>query len=94
MRFAVAFGRVDPGHIGALAALDRLRVKFAHNLATKLNDQDELDVYNALAPKQREFVDSMRMSWQSFAGVLRTRSGQSPHFGQFGRFPYKVRSRP
>jgi hypothetical protein len=71
VKFAVALGKVDPADVGALTVLNRFRVRFAHDLKTQLNDQDELDLHNALSPQQRTLVDSLRKPTLPFIGRLR-----------------------
>lgn len=57
---AVALGKVDAADVGAFTALNRLRRDFAHDLDTKLTDQDELDFHHALSRHQRQVVDKLR----------------------------------
>jgi hypothetical protein len=71
VRLAVALGKVEAADAGAFTALNRLRVQFAHNVGTKLTDQDELDLYNALSQRQREIVDRFRKPEMEFLARLR-----------------------
>lgn len=71
VRLAVALGKVDRADVGAFAALNRLRSQFAHNVDTKLTDQDELDLYNTLSQRQRDRVDSLRKPGMAFLARLR-----------------------
>jgi hypothetical protein len=79
---AVALGTVDRADVVALTALNGLRVQFAHNVDTKLTDQHELNLYNALSRRQRGFVDKLRKPQMTLlvrlrsdiAGLIRTLS--------------------
>lgn len=71
VKFAVALGMLDPADVGALTALNTLRVKFAHDLRTQLNDQDEADLHNALSRQHRLLVDALRRPEVPFIGRLR-----------------------
>ena len=69
---AVAMGKVDPAaDLSALNALNRLRNKFAHNLDTQLQEQDEHDLYIALSKRQRVVVDDLRKDELDYTGRLR-----------------------
>lgn len=71
VRLAVALGKVEAADVGAFTALNRLRVQFAHNIETKLTDQDELNLYNSLSQRQRGIVDSLRKPEMLFLARLR-----------------------
>lgn len=60
VKLALALGKLDADDVGFLTALNRLRVRFAHNLETQLTDQDELDLYNIFPESVRRAVDEHR----------------------------------
>jgi len=68
---AIALGKVDPRGRGGYAALNKLRNRFAHDLNTQLVEKDELDFYNALSDKQREFANASRKPKLPLMGRLR-----------------------
>lgn len=71
VKIAVALGKVAPADVGALSVLNRLRGRFAHDLNTKLNDKDELDLHNALSAQQCQIVDNFRKPEMPLIGRLR-----------------------
>jgi hypothetical protein len=68
---AVALGKVDLADAGGFTALNALRVKFAHDVETKLTKRDELNLYNALSPGQRKIIEGPREAEMMFLGRLR-----------------------
>jgi hypothetical protein len=60
VNLAVAMGRVDEADRTALIELNRLRNKFAHNLGTTLDEEDEAKLYNSFSKRQKTFVDELR----------------------------------
>jgi hypothetical protein len=69
---AVTAGKVDSSDAVALTALNRLRNRFAHNLTAQLQEQDELDLYNALSKRQRTIAESLGRTPQlQYMGRLR-----------------------
>lgn len=61
---AVALGKIDAADAQAFTVLNKLRNKFAHDLATQLNDQNEQDLHKALSPERRGIVELMRAGRQ------------------------------
>jgi hypothetical protein len=57
IKLARALGKIDAADAGAFGLLNKLRNKFAHNLATQLTDQDEKTLNNALTPGRRGIVN-------------------------------------
>jgi len=82
VNLAVALGTVDRADVRAFTALNGLRLRFAHDVGTKLTDQHELNLYNALSRRQRGFVDKLRKPQMTLlvrlrsdiAGLIRTLS--------------------
>ena len=60
VKFAKALGKLDSADARVVDVLGRLRDKFAHDLNTQLSAQDELDVHNAMSPRQRKIADALR----------------------------------
>jgi hypothetical protein len=60
VNLAVSMGRVDEADCAALIALNGLRNKFAHNLGTKLDQENEFQLYKSFSKRQQTFVDELR----------------------------------
>ncbi|MFZ3266158.1 MAG: hypothetical protein WA172_19280 [Terriglobales bacterium] len=71
VKFGVALGKVSAADVGGFVALNDLRNKFAHNVATKLTKQDEENLYNALSPIQRKMIKEPRKAEAMFLRRLR-----------------------
>ena len=71
LRLAIALGKLDARHEPAIAALNTLRNRFAHNLASQLNERDELNLYNSLSDEPSLLADSLRKADLPFLTRLR-----------------------
>ncbi len=71
VKFAKALGKLDSADARVVDVLGRLRDKFAHDLNTQLSAQDELDVHNAMSPRQRKIADALRNQTTDFLSRLR-----------------------
>ena len=72
VKLALALGKIDADDAKAFALLNVLRNRFAHNLESEVNDQDEQRLYTALSPARRGIADQLRAGLQvSMLGRLR-----------------------
>ena len=71
VKLAVGLGKIDARDVGGLIGLNGLRNRFAHDLDTQLNEQDERDLYNGFSTVQQRIADSLREPDMVFMGKLR-----------------------